>query len=466
MTMAVVCIGVLVALFVATLIPGFNLGLAALSAAFLLGLLAGVPADDVTGFFPADFFVLVVGVTALFAAAQLNGTLDWLLDLLLRLVRGRAVLVALVPFVIGAVLTAVGTLPAAATAIVAPIALGIASRYRISPLVAAVLGITGIISGLLSPLAVYGVTAGELSTKFGVELPGSAPTTFLLGSLLTGLAVCAGWLLVGSRTGAVPRGRLTSPASSTDLDNTEPDNTEPDITEPANTGPTSSTPKRQEPDGHAFGTANAEPATVLATAPAATTATRGARTLTVGCLVAVVVLSVGFDMNVGYLGITAAVVLQLALRSKPDAIVSRIPWGVVLLIGGLLTYVGLMQHLGSFKQLNDMLQVHGSPALSLLVLCYIAGITSFAASSIAVFVTVMPLLPALVADGLSPVGGVLALALASVLVDINPLGITGGLILGAADPSARPRLFRQLLAYGIVSVVVAPLLAWLAFGWW
>ena len=157
-TMAVVSIGVLVALFVATLIPGFNLGLAALSAAFLLGLLAGVPADEVTGFFPADFFVLIVGVTALFAAAQLNGTLDWLLDLLLRLVRGRVVLVALVPFVIGAVLTAVGTLPAGATAIVAPIALGIASRYRISPLVVAVLGITGIISGLLSPLAVYGVS--------------------------------------------------------------------------------------------------------------------------------------------------------------------------------------------------------------------------------------------------------------------------------------------------------------------
>ena len=225
-------------------------------------------------------------------------------------------------------------------------------------------------------------------------------------------------------------------------------------------------PKRQEPDDHAIGTATAQPATVLATAPAARTATRGARTLTVGCLVAVVVLSVGFDMNVGYLGLTAAVILQLALRSKPDAIVSRIPWGVVLLIGGLLTYVGLMQHLGAFQQLNDMLQVHGSPVLSLLVLCYIAAITSFAASSIAVFVTVMPLLPALVADGLSPVGGVLALALASVLVDINPLGITGGLILGAADPSARPRLFRQLLAYGIVSVVVAPLLAWLAFSWW
>jgi di/tricarboxylate transporter len=374
--------------------------------------------------------VLIVGVTALFAAARLNGTLDWLLDLLLRLVRGRLLLVALVPFVVGAVLTAVGTLPAAATAIVAPIALGLAARYGISPLLAAVLGVTGIISGLLSPLAVYGVTARELSTKLGIDLPGSAPMTFLLGGVLTGLAVCLACLLVGSRTGALPRGRATG------LDGTLPD--------------------LQDATRVSDDTA----------APAATEGSRKARILTVLCLLAVVALSVGFDMNVGYLGLTAAMILQLVLGLKPGAIVSMIPWGVVLLIGGLLTYVGLMQHLGAFKQISDLLQVEGSTALSLLVLCYIAGVTSFAASSIAVFVTAMPLLPPLVASGLSPVGGVLALALASVLVDINPLGITGGLILGAAEPSVRPRLFRQLLTYGLISIVVAPLLAWLAFGWW
>jgi di/tricarboxylate transporter len=435
MTMAVLSIIVLVALFVATLRPGFDLGLAALSAAFLLGLAAGVPANEVTGFFPADFFVLIVGVTALFAAAQLNGTLDWLLDLLLRLVGGRLLLVALVPFVVGAVLTAVGTLPAAATAIVAPIALGLAARYGISPLLAAVLGVTGIISGLLSPLAVYGVTARELSTKLGIDLPGTAPVTFLLGGLLTGLAVCVACLLVGSRTGALPRGRVTAPARLTGLAGASPDPQ--DATRPSDD-----------------------------TAVPAAPGSRKARALTVFSLLAVVALSVGFDMNVGYLGLTAAMILQLVLGLKPGAIVSMIPWGVVLLIGGLLTYVGLMQHLGAFKQISDLLQVEGSTALSLLVLCYIAGVTSFAASSIAVFVTAMPLLPPLVAGGLSPVGGVLALALASVLVDINPLGITGGLILGAAEPSARPRLFRQLLTYGVISIFVAPLLAWLAFAWW
>lgn len=422
--MATLSIIVLVALFAATLLPAFDLGLGALAAAFLLGLAADVATDEVTGFFPADFFVLIVGVTALFAVAHLNGTLDWLLDLLLRLVRGRLVLIVLVPFVIGAVLTAVGTLPAAATAIVSPIALGFAARYRISPLIAAVLGITGIIGGLLSPLAVYGVTARELSEKQGIALPGSAPLTFLLGGLVTGLVVCAALLVVGTRTGAVPPGRITAP------------------------------PQALTADGPA------------APAPADVRGGTGARALTVLCLLAVVALSVGFDMNVGYLGLTAALVLQLALRLPSGEIVSRIPWNVVLLIGGLLTYVGLMQHLGAFKQISDLLRVDGSPLISLLVLCYIAGVTSFAASSIAVFITTMPLLPPLVADGVSPVGGVLALALASVLVDINPLGITGGLILGAAEPSARPRLFRQLLVYGLISIPVAPLLTWLAFGWW
>jgi di/tricarboxylate transporter len=451
--MATLSILILIALFAATFVRGFDLGLAALAAAFLLGLAAGVPAEEVTKFFPGDFFVLIVGVTALFAAAQLNGTLDWLLDLLLRLVGGRLVLIVLVPFVVGAVLTAVGTLPAAATAIVSPIALGFAARYRISPLAAAVLGITGIISGLLSPLAVYGVTARELSTKLGVGLPGSAPVTFLLGGVLTGLVVCAAWLVVGTRVGAVPRGRAAAPLPAGG----------PGADGPLADGPGTEAP---EPGDRTRVRGGTETATAVSTAPEATRARPGVRALTVFCLLTVVVLSVGFDLNVGYLGLTAALVLQVALRLPAEAIVARIPWNVVLLIGGLLTYVGLMQHLGAFKKISDLLQVEGAPMLSLLVLCYIAGVTSFAASSIAVFVTTMPLLPPLVDAGVSPVGGVLALALASVLVDINPLGITGGLILGAAEPSARPRLFRQLLIYGSASIVVAPAFAWLAFGWW
>ncbi|MBF8170576.1 hypothetical protein IW294_07295 [Streptomyces olivaceus] len=449
MSMADVSVVVLVALFAATLLPRFNLGLAALPAAFLVGLAADRTADEVTAFFPADFFVLIVGITALFAVAQLNGTLDWLLDGMLRLVGGRVLLVALVPFLIGAVLTAIGTLPAAATAVVAPVALGLAARYGISPLVAAVLGITGIISGLLSPLAVYGTSARRLGDTLEIGLPDSAPVVFFLGGLVAGLAVAAGCLLVGLRTGAVPRGRVSPTAPGTTPTTF--------VAGPAQAGPETGpgTASKAGPE-----TESEAEATGRAVSPAAT------RALTLTCLAAVVVLSVGFDANIGYLGLTAAVVQQIVLRLEPGEIVSRIPWNIVLLVGGLLTYVGLMQDLGAFARISDLLRVEGAPLLSLLVLCYIAGITSFAASSIAVFATTMPLVPAVVAEGASPVGAVLAVALASILVDINPLGITGGLILGAARPDDRPRLFRHLLTYGAVSVVVGPALACVAFGWW
>jgi di/tricarboxylate transporter len=415
-TIADVSILVLVGLFVAASVSRrFDLGLAALPAAFLVGLAAGIPADEVTGFFPGDFVVLIVGVSALFATAHLNGTLDWLLDRLLALTGGRLVLVVLVPFLVGAVLTAVGTLPAAATAIVAPIALGFAARYKISPLIASVVGITGIISGLLSPLAVYGVSARRLGDQLGLGLPGSAPALFLVGGLVAGLLVTAGCIVVGLRTGGLPRGRLDSAPSA--------------------------------PEETARGS-------------------RTARVLTVGAMLVVVGLSLGFGLNIGYLGMIAAVLLHVALGTKASDVVARIPWSVVLLIGGLLTYVGLMQELGAFERLSGLLSVEGSPMISLLILCYVAGVTSFAASSIAVFVTTMPLLPPLVEAGVSPVGAVLALALASVLVDVNPLGITGGLLLGAAEPSARERLFRNLLIYGIVSIAVAPVLTWALFSWW
>lgn len=445
MTLADLSIAVLVGLFVlAGVLPRVHLGLTALPAAFLL---AGVPADEVTGFFPANFVVLIVGVMALFGTAHANGTLDWLLDSLLRLVGGRLVLVPVVPFVIGAVLTAIGTLPAASVAIIAPIALGLAARYRYSPLIGSVVGVTGILSGIMSPFAMYGIATLEMADELG--LPASAPVSLFLGGIGAGVAICVGAVAVGVWNGAIPRGRVVRDAIP--------------AAGPAPTPPTDSGSVdrgvREPGQGQVGAGGTATPTT-------SRVASLTTRLLTLGAMAMVVVLAVAFDLNIGYLGLTAAVLLHLVLRLDAHATVTGLPWTVVLLIGGLLTYVGLMQELGAFERLSELLTVQGAPLISLLVLCYVAGVTSFAASSIAVFVTMMPLLPPLVATGVSPVGAVLGIAFSMVLTDINPLGITGGLLLGSAEPAVRERLFRHLLIYGLVSVAVAPLVVWAAFGWW
>jgi len=282
----------------------------------------------------------------------------------------------------------------------------------------------GILSGLLSPLAVFGISAKQQIDASQLLVPDHTPITLLGGSMLAGVLVCIGALVYSRARGLLPKGQLGHP---------------------------------EVPLGPSGGGV----ATLVKTSPR----TRDLVT-TLGGIGLVLVLAVGFDANIGLLGATVACLQMLVLRMEPSEVVSKIPWSVILLIGGLLTYIGVMQSQGAFERISQLLTVEGSPMISLLLLCYIAGITSFAASSIAVFVTVMPLIPNVVAAGVSPIGAILAVALASVIVDINPLGITGGLILGSAEEKVRPKLFRQLLAYGLASVVVGPLIIWGIFGWW
>src|SRR3712207_9399845 len=73
------------------------------------------------------------GITYLFAIAQNNGTIDWLVRLAVRAMRGRIAAIPWIMFGIAAVLTAVGAVSPGAVAIIAPIALGFALKYSISP---------------------------------------------------------------------------------------------------------------------------------------------------------------------------------------------------------------------------------------------------------------------------------------------------------------------------------------------
>src|SRR5690606_40206869 len=120
------------------------MGALALFAAFVVALaVAGETADDVFGGFPEDLFVVLVGLTYLFALAKNNGTVDWLVQAAVRAVRGRIALIPWVMFGVTAAMTAAGAVVPAAVAIVAPIGLGFALRHRINPVLMGLLIING-----------------------------------------------------------------------------------------------------------------------------------------------------------------------------------------------------------------------------------------------------------------------------------------------------------------------------------
>ena len=138
MTPQLISIYALVAMFVVATLWPINMGVLAFVGAFLVGtLLAGRnPAkSSSTPILPkAVSFLTLVGITWLFALTN-NGTIDWLVRLSVRAVKGRLRRhpVDHVPN-FRAPHPPVGAVSPGAVAIIAPIALGFAFRYQISPL--------------------------------------------------------------------------------------------------------------------------------------------------------------------------------------------------------------------------------------------------------------------------------------------------------------------------------------------
>ena len=171
MSPELISIYALCAMFVvATLLP-VNMGVLAFVGAFLVGtLVAGMSTKEIIAGFPGGLFLTLVGITYLFALAQNNGTIDWLVQLAVRAVRGRIAAIPWIMFGIAAVLTAVGAVSPGAVAIIAPIALGFAAQYGISPLLMGLLVIHGAQAGGFSPISIYGGITNGVVAKAGLPL--------------------------------------------------------------------------------------------------------------------------------------------------------------------------------------------------------------------------------------------------------------------------------------------------------
>jgi di/tricarboxylate transporter len=454
----IVTIVALVVIFaIATFLP-INMGALAFVAAFVVGTLSvGLTTDDILGGFPAELVLTLIGVTYLFAIAQNNGTVDLLVRGAVRLVGGHIAAIPWIMFFVTALLTAIGALSPAAVAIIAPIALSFAARHGINPLLMGMMVIHGAQGGGFSPLSVYGITVNEIVE--GEGLPESSLTIFL-GSLFFNLAIAlvlfvlfGGRRLLGRKVGAAAPVPAEVPAA---------DGRGPEVRgHGAAPGPavgggdTGRDVDRDDGDG--------EPP---AEQPKKVTVDQ---VLTLIGLAAVAVLALGFDLDIGFVAITVAVVLALFSAERQKGAVSQISWSTVLLIAGVLTFVFVLQEAGTIDYVGEAVTGLGVPLLVALLLAYIGGVVSAFASSTAIIgVAILLAVPFLQSGDIGAVGVIVALSVASTIVDVSPFSTNGALVLAAAQDVDKDRFYKQILAYATVVVVIGPLLAWLVFvvpGW-
>ena len=442
---SIIALAVIFAL--ATFLP-INMGALAFVAAFLVGTLSvGLSTDDIIAGFPAELVLTLIGVTYLFAIAQNNGTVDLLVRGAVRLVGGHVAAIPWIMFFVTGLLTGIGALSPAAVAIIAPIALTFAARHGISPLLMGMMVIHGAQGGGFSPISVYGVTVNTIVEDEGLP---SSPLAVFLGALLFNLAIAVvlffvlgGRKLLGRKVevealahsehaqGTVVRGHgaAPGPAVGGDAADEADERTGPDVPQPV----------------------------------------RLEQVLTLIGLVVVAVLALAFDLDIGFVSITVAVVLALFSARQHKGAVTQISWSTILLIAGVLTFVFVLEEAGTIDYVGDAVIGLGVPLLIALLLCYIGGVVSAFASSTAIIgVAILLAVPFLSAGDIGAIGVVVALSVASTIVDVSPFSTNGALVLANAQDIDRDRFYKQILAYSAIVVAIGPLLAWLVFvvpGW-
>ena len=495
MSIQLVSILVLLAVFlIATVLP-VHMGALAFVATFVVAyFLFGAEeyADMVFGFFPGSLFVILVGVTYLFAIAKNNGTVDWLVHAAVKASGGRLVAIPWAMFVVTAILTAIGGVVPAVVAIIAPVGMSFARRYGINPVLMGLFIINGATAGGFSPLSIFGSITNTVVADN--DLPGS-PLFLWVASIVANvlLSVLVFFLFGGKKllgaadrvdvTGAGTTGGTGADARQVAVGSPSTQGAMP----PGGTGATggvgstsaATSPRHGQP-GHVHGSAEerAEDKALQTTAVAShdddhtpvTTLDRD-RTLTlVGLVVLVLGALLPLELDIGLMAITVGVLLSLVAPRGAKGAVAQIAWPTVLLICGIVTYVGLMQEVDTPGWLGDNVAAMGAPMLAALLICYIGAVVSAFASTTGILGALIPLaVPFLLGDNsIGAIGLITALALSSSIVDSSPFSTSGALVVANAQENERETTFKSLMIWGFSMVAAIPLVTWLVLvvpGW-
>jgi di/tricarboxylate transporter len=183
MNLAWLSVGALIVAVTVSCTTTINVGILAMAMALVVGVFVGgmTPSAVLEGF-PSDLLVTLVGVTLLFAIAEVNGTLERLTARAVRLCRGFAV-------------STIGAGATPASALLAPPAMAVAARAGVPPLLMAVMAGNGALAGTLSPFAPTGIVAHGVMARIG--LGGVVAETFVYNALAHALVGIGGFVLLG-----------------------------------------------------------------------------------------------------------------------------------------------------------------------------------------------------------------------------------------------------------------------------
>lgn len=399
-------------LLLAAIIIGFvrncNVGILCMAFSMILGIIYGMDVKEILSGFSSSLFIQMVGITYLFAIISGNGTLELLARKMVGLVGTKHHLIPFVMYILGFAICAVGPRAIPSLAIVPVIAIPVAVSAGVNPIMTAIIGDLGVMSGRMSPLTPESAVVRELMEEQGMKgntLPIMA--AMIVTALVTVILVYIyykGWKV--DETVALQQEKL----------------------------------------------------------PAFT----GKQWLSILGLVVLAVGALFFSWNVGLTGFTIGSALLVLGCGDEKKAIAAIPWNVILMVLGVGILMNVISLSGGIDIMVSALEAIMGKRTATMIMAIAAGLMSFFSSGLGVvFPTLIP-----TATGLAGGLGVSALELVAVIViggtvsGFTPISTTGALIMAgvsqqenAEERFPQNRMFIELFAVSFIALAVLAIFA-------
>ena len=415
MNLGIISLIALLAAIIIGFVRNVNVGILCMGFSMVLGLVFGLDAKEILSGFSSSLFIQMVGITYLFAIINSNGTLELLARKMVGLVGKKKALIPFVMYMLGFLICAVGPGAIPSLVIIPVIAIPVAVSAGINPIMTAIIGDLGVMSGRMSPLTPESAVVRELMEEQGL----TGNTIPIMISLTITALIVAVLVYIYYKGWKVE--------------------------------------KREDKTEEALPKFNGKQWLSLA----------GLLILAVGVLF--------FSWNVGLTGFLVGSVLIVLGCGEEKKAIKGIPWNVILMVLGVGILMNVISLSGGIDIMVAGLEKIMGYRTAAMIMAITAGVMSFFSSGLGVvFPTLIP-----TASGLASGLGVGAVELVSVIViggtvsGFTPISTTGALIMagvaqqeGAEEKFPQNRLFVELFAVSFIALAVLAIMAVIGvYGW-
>jgi len=432
-------VALLIVVIISCVNEDLNVGFLGIAFAILVGgIWGGATAAKVMGYFPTGLFMILVGVTFLFGMAQTNGTMEKLTAYSVRLCKGNTAFMPLIIFVLTTFVTTIGPGNIAGTALMAPVAMAIATRIGMPAFLMTLIVVGAANGAAFSPFAPTGIISNGIIAKMAGELgiqdlSGLAWKIHFNSELAQGLVNIGGFFILGGWAWInKQRGETLN------------------IDELA--------PKPEPFNKHQLLTLAMVGILILMVVLPGLPATKGLFSKTVLNLLS----------NVGSIAFVLAGVLMLTGSGDSKSAIKVMPWGVILMVCGVTVLIEVMDKSGGLNALVKIIGAISTPTTVNAWLGLITGaISAYSSSSGVVMPMFLPMVPGLIKEigGGNPIAMISSINIGAHLVDTSPLSTLGALCIACAgEHEDKAKLFRNLLIWGLSMSVVGAIVCYVFFG--